>query len=261
MDRLPSSSEPASASLRVAFRDRRGEMPREKLALLGPQALSDAELLAIFLRCGRPGVNVLQLAGRILDIYEGDLRRLSMESPGELEKIPGVGPVHGAELVAMFEFARRAVLRPRETRPRLDTARAVARYLAGRTALETVEKFFVLPLDRKMRLCGRVQTGRLAVSTGTADSTAVHPRDVFREAVRSDACGVVVAHNHPSGDCRPSAQDLRLTYALAEAGSVLRIPLVDHVIIGAFPPGADLSDPSAAPSFHSMRDSGDVDFK
>lgn len=234
-------------------------MPREKLALLGPGALTDAELLAVFLRVGRPGVNVLRLAESVLDHHGGDLRRLSHQSAEELAKIRGMGKVHAAELTAMFEFARRAVLRPREARPLLSTPESVARFLSGRVMLETTESFYVLPLDKRMRLCGAVQMGRLAVSSGTADATAVHPRDVYREAIRADACYLVVAHNHPSGDCTPSPQDLRLTRSLIDAGRVVGIRLVDHVVIGAFPPGAE-SMPDPVPRFHSICRSGDVDF-
>ena len=234
-------------------------MPREKRAELGPAALSDAELLAIFLRTGRPGVNVLKMAESLLDAYDGDLRRMSHESVVGLSKMHGIGKVHALELVAMFEFARRAVLRPRETRPVLDTPESVARYLSGRTLLATTETFFVLPLDKKMRLCGGARLDVMVVATGTADAIFVHPRDVFREAIRTDACYVVVAHNHPSGDCTPSRQDVALTKALIDAGRTVHVPLADHVILGAFPPGAE-SMPDPTPRFHSMYRSGDVDF-
>lgn len=252
-------SDPGPEALKSVFRDRQEAMPREKLAKFGPKALSDAELLAVFLRVGRPGVNVLKLAELLLEAHGGDLRRLSHESAAELEKIRGMGKVHALELTAMFEFARRAVLRPREAQPRLHDPESVARFLAGRVMLETTESFYVLPLDKRMRLCAGVHAERLAVATGTADATGVHPRDVFREAIRADACFVVVSHNHPSGDCTPSPQDLRLTQMLIDAGRVVGIRVADHVVLGAFPPGAE-SSPDPVPRFHSMRQSGDVDF-
>ncbi len=257
--RRDAARRPGPNALHTVFRDRKDQMPREKLANFGPAALSDAELLAVFLRTGRPGLNVMQLAAAILDRYRGDLRRLSAESHQALAKIHGIGQVHALELVAMFEFARRAALRPCETRPKVTTPEDVARILAPLVMLANVETFYALPLDKKFRLVGGVRAERMAVFTGTADATFVHPRDVYREAVRADACYLMVAHNHPSGDCTPSPQDIRLTQALIDAGRVMRIPLVDHVVLGGFPPGADDYE-NAIPRFHSMRDCGDLDF-
>ena len=167
----------------------------------------------------------------------------------------------------MFEFARRIAMHSQEAQPLLETPEQVARFVHGLVLQDPTESFYVLPLDRKMRLCDRVQRQRLCVSRGTADASPVHPRDVFREAVRVDACFVVVAHNHPSGDPTPSPQDLRITRALVDAGRVVGIPLVDHVVVGGLP---DLRGPDGSidttrcfdlvPRFRSLRRTGAVDF-
>ena len=265
MEKSPS---PRSTGLKAAFKDRESLMPREKLARLGPGALSDAELVAIFLRTGRRGRNVLEVSDDVLRAYGGNLRRLSQESAAQLEKIGSIGKVRALELTAIFEFARRVALHSQEAQPRLDDPADVARFVHAFVLQDPTESFYVMPLDRKLRLCSGVQRQRLCVSRGTADASIIHPRDVFREAVRVDACYVTVAHNHPSGDPAPSAQDLRITRELVEAGRALLIPLVDHVVVGGMP---DLRRPDGtldtaafldvAPRFHSMRAAGDVEFE
>ena len=265
---LPLAAEPPpTLSLKEAYKDRKDSLPREKLARLGPSALSDAELIAIFLRTGRPGRNVLQVAADVLRAYGGNLRLLAQESAAQLEKLSSIGRVRALELSAVFEFAKRVALHSQESLPLLETAESVARFVHGFVLQDPTESFFALPLDRKMRLCARVQRQRLCIARGTADGVQAHPRDVFREAVRADACYVVVAHNHPSGDPAPSAQDRRLTQELIAAGAALRIPLVDHVVVGG-PPDLRRPDGSpdtaaafdAVPRFHSMRRSGDLEF-
>ena len=272
---VPGASAPGSSAapsppptgLKAAFRGSEDFLPREKLARLGPGALSDAELVAIFLRTGRPGRNVLQVADDLLRAYGGNLRLLSQESAVRLEGLGSIGRVRALELTAVFEFARRIAMHSQEAQPLLETPEQVARFVHGLVLQDPTESFYVLPLDRKMRLCDRVQRQRLCVSRGTADASPVHPRDVFREAVRVDACFVVVAHNHPSGDPTPSPQDLRITRALVDAGRVVGIPLVDHVVVGGLP---DLRGPDGSidttrcfdlvPRFRSLRRTGAVDF-
>ena len=263
----PPAAEADGRGLKAAFRDREHMLPRERLDRLGPAALSDAELLALFLRTGLHGRNVLELAGDVLRAYDGNLRRLSQESARELERIAGIGRVRALELTAIFEFARRVMMFSQEVQPLLAKPEEIVRFLRGFLLQEPTENFYVLPLDKKLRLCSRVQRQNLRVSKGTADASLVHPRDVFREAVRVDASYVVVAHNHPSGDPTPSAQDKRITAELIAAGRVLRIPLLDHVVIGGLP---DLRAPDGAldtaaaldavPRFVSFRRAGLVDF-
>ena len=237
--------------LKAAFRDREHMLPRERLDRLGPAALSDAELLALFLRTGRQGRNVLEVAGDVLRAYDGNLRRLSQESARELERIGGIGRVRALELTAIFEFARRVMMFSQEVQPILAKPEEIVRFLRGFILQEPTENFYVLPLDKKLRLCSRVQRQNLRVSKGTADASLVHPRDVFREAVRVDASYVIVAHNHPSGDPTPSAQDKRITADLVAAGRALRIPLLDHIVIGGLP---DLRTPDGAPDTSAVFD-------
>lgn len=257
---------PATPSLHAAFAGSRSLMPREKIAALGPESLSDAELLALLLRSGTKGKNVLAVAEDLLRAYGGSLELLSRAGYAELAKALAIGPAKASELAAVFELARRILSSSVEDYPLLDTPEAVARYLRRFVLAESVESFFVLPLDKRRRLCGVL--GRARVSLGTADATVVTPRDVFREAIRVDARFLLVAHNHPSGDPTPSAADLRLTADLVDAGRVLRIPLLDHIVLGDIPsrlrPDGSLDTEGcldAVPRFRSIRASGAVDFE
>ena len=261
----PGEPRAATPSLHEAFAGSRRLMPREKIAAFGPASLSDAELLALLLRSGTKGRNVLAVADDLLRDYGGSLELLSRAGYDDLAKAKAVGPAKASELAAVFELARRVLASSGEDFPVLATAADVARYLRPFVLAESVESFYVLPLDKKRRLCGVV--GRARVSVGTADSTLVTPRDVFREAIRVDACYVVVAHNHPSGDPTPSAADLRLTADLVDAGRVLRIGVLDHVVLGDIPsrlrPDGTLDTDGcleAVPRFHSIRASGALDF-
>lgn len=256
----------ATPSLHAAFAGSRSLMPREKIAAFGPASLSDAELLALLLRTGAKGRNVLAVAEDLLRSYGGSLELLSRAGYDELSKTFSIGPARASELSAIFELARRILSSSGEDFPVLATAADVARYLRPFVLAESVESFYVLPLDKKRRLCGVV--GRARVSLGTADATLVTPRDVFREAVRVDACFVVLAHNHPGGDPTPSASDLRLTADIVDAGRVIGIRVLDHVVLGDVPsrrrPDGSLDTDGcldAVPRFHSIRASGEVDFQ
>ena len=257
---------PATPSLHEEFAGSRRLMPREKIAAYGPEQLTDEELLALLLRSGTKGKNVLAVAKDLLHAYGDSLELLSRAGYSVLAKTFAVGPARASVLAAVFELARRILSSSVEDSPLLDTPEAVARYLRRFVLAESVESFFVLPLDKRRRLCGVV--GRARVSLGTADATVVTPRDVFREAIRVDARFLLVAHNHPSGDPTPSAADLRLTADLVDAGRVLRIPLLDHVVLGDIPsrrrPDGSLDTVGcldAVPRFHSVRASGAVDFE
>lgn len=258
-------AEPAPARTRRLedeFEGREASMPRERLSSLGAAELSDAELLAILLRTGTSGHNVLSVAAELLRLHGDDISLLARATAADLRRVPGVGRVRALELEAVFELGRR-ILRASASgaRPVLDTAEAVARHVWPLVAMRRTEAFFVFPLDKKLRLCAGVKRSEACVGSGTADSTPVHPRDVFREAVKADACYVAVAHNHPSGDPEPSPQDLLITRNLVEAGRALRIPLVDSVVVGGLPEGvSDPFGPAAVPRFKSIRRAGLVEF-
>jgi len=202
-----------------------GERPQERLQTKGPQALSDAELLAILLRSGTRGCDVLNLSHEMLRA-SGSLRGLLRMSAEDLRAHPGIGQVKALQLQATIEIARR-ILTTGEAAPLMDNPQRIYEWLRPVAEGETVEKFWVLSLNRKNRLL-RCQ----AVTSGTATASLVHPREVFREAIRNSASALVCAHNHPSGDPSPSQADIRATRQLREAAKVIQLDLLDHVIIG-----------------------------
>jgi len=202
------------------------DRPREKLAALGKAALGDNELLAVLLGHGAHGVTALDLANQLLADL-GGLRGLARVSPVELSRRRGVGPATASRLVAAIELGRRSVVRAGPARQQIAAAVDAARYLLPRFGTAEVEQGGVLLLDARHRvLHARVLT------RGTADATPMHPRDVFREAALAGAAALVLFHNHPSGDPLPSTEDLQLTKRMIEAGELMGITVVDHVILG-----------------------------
>lgn len=202
-----------------------GERPQERLQTKGPGALSDAELLAVVLRSGTRGMDVLSLSREILKGI-GSLRGLLRIVPDDLRGYPGIGKVKSLQMQAMIEISRR-IITDMEAAPLMDSPEKIFRWLKPTADMESVEKFWVLSLNRKNRLlrCS-------AVTSGTATASLVHPREVFREAIRCGASALVCAHNHPSGDPSPSQADIRATRQLREAARVLQLDLLDHVVIG-----------------------------
>ena len=202
------------------------ERPQERLERLGASALSDAELLAMLVRSGTRGQDVLTLASRLIS-EAGSLAVLLSWHEADFRKIRGIGRVKALQMVAAMEVARRAAGASNREPPVLSRAEAIAEELGPVASGLEVEKFWVLCLDRRNRLRKRVE-----VSSGIATATLAHPREVFRSAIREAAAAVVCAHNHPSGDPSPSAADIQLTRQLREAAAAVDIPLLDHVIIG-----------------------------
>jgi DNA repair protein RadC len=202
------------------------ERPRERLWSLGPAALTTAELLAILLGTGGAAAGVLELAGRVLEIGEGSLRRLAQRPSAELLRAQGVGPTKAARLLAAFELGARIA---REERPPLSRIREpddVVRLFGNRLRDLQVEEFHLLALDSQSQVLREV-----LVTRGLLNSSLVHPREVFRAAIAEAAAGIIVVHNHPSGDPTPSAEDRAVTQQLVAAGRLLDLPLYDHVII------------------------------
>ncbi len=221
-----------------------GERPQERLVRLGPGALSDTELLAMLLRNGTRGHDVMTLAARLLT-EAGSLAGLMAWREPEFRKLKGIGRVKALQLMAVVEIARRVVGQKAEDSPLLNRADRVAEFFQPSIFGLEVEKFWVLCLNRKNRLLKKVE-----VSSGTATSALAHPREVFREAIREAATAVVCAHNHPSGDPAPSAADLQITRQLREAAKAVDIDLLDHVILGR--PNAD----PAGRGYYSFREAG-----
>jgi len=206
----------------LAERDR----PREKLARAGAGSLGDNELVAVLLGTGVRSRDALAVAQDVLHAARdaGGLTRLGFD---ELTRIPGVGLSRAARLLAAVELGRRTIVREAGERPQLSTPDAVGRYLLPLFGGHREERFGVLMLDAKNRLI-RAEL----ISVGTVSASLAHPREVFRAATVASASSIAVFHNHPSGDPRPSDDDLALTRQLVGAGDVMGIQVVDHIILG-----------------------------
>lgn len=202
------------------------ERPREKLIHQSPRSLSDAELIAIIIGAGTPAESAVQIAQRILK-KTGDLKALSQMSVTELMEFQGIGSARAAQLKAALELARRyreVLVRPRSG---FSNSKMVFEYFGGKFRGRSQEEFWVIALDAKNRLMQA-----LPITKGTLMGSLVHPREVFALAIRNHAAGIIVLHNHPSGDPQPSAEDRKVTGQIAEAGMLMGIPLLDHIIIG-----------------------------
>jgi DNA repair protein RadC len=217
------------------------ERPREKLTAHGAAVLSDAELIAILLRTGVTGTNVVDLARELLKTY-GSLAELSRCGVDELSKIRGVGPAKALHLVAAFGLGQR-LAQQALSKQKLDSPELIHALLGAEMRQLRKESLRVVLLDTRYHLL-RVEE----VSVGSVNESIAHPRDVFRPAVIASAYAVIVVHNHPSGDASPSQTDHSLTRRLAEAAELLQIKLLDHIIIGAPDDGR--------PAYFSFKEAG-----
>jgi len=201
-----------------------GERPRERLVARGPDALTHAELIAILLRTGLRGANVVQVAQNILQ-KTGSLNALALATVDELKQVAGVGPDKAATLVAAFALARRMEQERREESPVLDNPATVVNFMRETNRLKNVESFQALLLNVRKKLI-RVEE----VSQRLLDTILVHPREVFRAAIVANAAGVVLVHSQRRSDAERG--DIKVTRDLIRAGQLLKIEVVDHVIIG-----------------------------
>lgn len=202
------------------------ERPRERLLEEGTEALTDAQLLAIVLRVGRRKTSAVQVGMDLLQRL-GGLRGLANRSVQELCAVPGIGPAKAAQIQAAIELGKRALSAPLTTGTVITQSRTVFEHYYPLLRDVRRELFKVILLDAKHAVI-REKT----VSEGTLTSSLVHPREVFNEAVRESAAAVIFLHNHPSGDPKPSQEDRALTVRLQEAGDILGVQVLDHVIIG-----------------------------
>ena len=205
-------------------------LPYEKFRLLGPQALTDAELLAIAIRTGTPGKKPLDLALEILEscyTTKHGLMSLMHLSIKELMEIPGIGEVKAIRLKAIAEISRRIARQRQEETLDFSSPEKIAFYFMEDLRHQEREQALLLSLDAKAGLLGET-----LLSTGTIKNVLISPREVFLEALRLQAVRIVLLHNHPSGDPAPSMEDVNLTRRLSEAGQLMDIPLADHIIIG-----------------------------
>ena len=202
------------------------ERPRERLIRLGAEALSAQEILALILGRGVKGESVMVTAQKLLSKF-GSLQGIADSSVEELSQVNGIGPAKAAQLKAAFDLGRRIEAAPREGKSAVTSPEDVVKAVAGDLKGKKKEHFLALLLDTRNRL---IRTA--TVSMGSLDSSVVHPREVFKEAIKASAASVIFVHNHPSGDPEPSHDDIELTRRLVEAGKLLGIVVLDHVIVG-----------------------------
>ncbi|MGH7229828.1 MAG: RadC family protein [Nitrospiraceae bacterium] len=202
------------------------ERPRERLFQEGPEALSDAQLLAILLRVGRPDSSAVQVAIELLAQVQG-LQGLAHRGLDELCQVAGVGPAKAAQLRAAIELGKRVLATPLSTGTQIGSSEDIFKHYYPRLRDVRHEIFKTILLDAKHMIVRDV-----TVSEGSLTLSIVHPREVFNLAVRESAAAVIFLHNHPSGDPQPSHEDRELTARLVAAGELLGIRVLDHLIIG-----------------------------
>lgn len=202
------------------------ERPRERLERYGESALSNAELLAIGLRTGSRSENAVALAQRLLSTFRG-LPGLATASVGELRAVHGVGLAKAVEIKAALELGRRLMLASSEGLPQIKAPADAAALFMAAMGTEQQEQLRVLLLDSKHRVQRMV-----LVYVGNVNTAMIRIGEVYREAVRDNAVAIILGHNHPSGDPIPSADDVRVTQEIREAGKLLNIELLDHLVVG-----------------------------
>ncbi|MCL5991779.1 MAG: DNA repair protein RadC [Bacteroidetes bacterium] len=201
------------------------ERPRERLILHGPASLSDSELLAILINTGSKGFSAVDAARELLDKFTS-ITLLASCDMSELKKTKGVGPAKAVKLAAAFEIAKRIKSEPFSQKKILRTPEDVANYYIPRFQGERVETFLTLLLNSTNQVFREID-----VAKGTLNSSIVHPREVFRVAITESAAAIILIHNHPSGNLEPSKEDLLITKQLVEAGKIIDIKVLDHIII------------------------------
>jgi DNA repair protein RadC len=197
--------------------------PRERFIRSGPASLSPAELLALILRSGSRNHNIVDTCNEIISEFR--LEKLAETALGDLQKIRGIGKVKAMQIIAVFELNKRLHY-ARNFNKKITAARDIVEYMAGRIPDETKEHLFVLHLNTKNQI---IKTE--LVSVGTLNAALIHPREVFKSAIRESAHAIILVHNHPSGDVEPSNADKQVTHLLKEASAIIQIDLLDHVII------------------------------
>ena len=206
------------------------ERPRERLVERGADALSHAELIAILLRTGLKGANVVEIGRQLLQKF-GSLQALAQASVEDLQSVKGIGRDKAVTLMAAFALARKMAEELQRESPVLDNPENVVRLLREKNLVKKVETLQVLLLNTRRRLIRVAE-----ITDGTLDTILVHPREVFKAAIAANAAAVVLAHNHPSGDPAPSEADIKVTRDLIRAGQLLKIDVLDHIILGRATP-------------------------
>lgn len=203
------------------------EKPREKMLRDGVKTLSTAEVIAVILGTGMKNKSAVELAGEILALNKGGLRYLAECSPEEIRAVSGMGIAKTCELIAALELGKRLASMPPEHRLCIKCSDDIAGIFMQKLRYEKKEHMKCLLINAKGEIIEESE-----ISVGDLTSSASHPREVFSSAIKRGAGSIAIVHNHPSGDPEPSSADIETTRRLAEAGSLLGIPLIDHIIIG-----------------------------
>lgn len=203
------------------------ERPREKLIKLGPQALSNSELMAIILRVGSNKDTAITLSQKILNHEERGLRNIADTNIDLLLEFHGISHAKAAQLMAAVELGRRVSRIDIDDRFKVTSPQDIANYLMEDMRYLKKEHFKIITLDTKNKILDIC-----TISIGSLNSSIVHPREVFHEAVKKSAASIILIHNHPSGETQPSREDISITKRLIEAGELMGIKVLDHIIIG-----------------------------
>lgn len=203
------------------------ERPREKLIKYGVESLSNAELIAVIIRTGHNEDTAIDLANRILSIDSSGIKFLSNATVEELTRVKGVGVCKAAQIIAAIELGKRISSRGVESKLKVDSPLVVVELLMDDMKFLNKEHFRVILLNTKNQIISIEE-----ISIGNLNSSIVHPREVFNIAIRRSAKSIILVHNHPSGDSTPSTEDINITRRLIEAGNIIGIEVLDHIIIG-----------------------------
>jgi DNA repair protein RadC len=205
------------------------ERPREKMQKSGPSGLSDAELLALVIRSGDPSTkqSAIDLGRELISHFSGNLRELAGADISEICAIKGMGLAKATSVKAAFSLASRFQARKLERFDRFTSPQQVFDYFHHEFRDSRKEYFLILLLDGKNRIIRRVQ-----ISEGSLNQSIVHPREVYLPAVKESAAAIILVHNHPTGDPAPSSEDIAITRRLKEAGEIMGIRVLDHIIVG-----------------------------
>lgn len=223
------------------------DRPRERLIGFGADALSNSELLAIVLRSGFRDEPVTSLAKRLLHSFDNSLLKLSRATHAELVQLKGIGPAKAAEIIAAFTLARRLQAFTSPDGIRISGPQDAADFMVAKLQHLTQEEFYIILLDTKNFIEKTIQ-----VTKGLLDRSQIHAREVFRPAIHHNSHKVLLAHNHPSGDPTPSQDDIKSTRKLVEAGDLLGIQVIDHIVVGHAKGGR-------TKSYVSMKEAGLMD--
>ncbi|MCW8797182.1 MAG: DNA repair protein RadC [Chlorobium sp.] len=200
------------------------ERPRERFMISGVSSLSSAELLALIVKTGTKRKNILETCQDLIGRH--GLEKLADLSMRELQETDGIGPAKAMQIQAVFELQKRLHYR-RNTNKKVRSARDVFEYMYGRVPDESKEHLFVLHLNTKNQIISHH-----LISVGTLNASLIHPREIYKSAIRESSHAIILVHNHPSGDVEPSNADKQVTSILEQAGSILQINLLDHIITG-----------------------------